>query len=233
MFAGHIGAGLAIGRADRRINVGVLISAALLLDGVLWLFILLGWESVSIPADFPRSYQPHFNFPYSHSLLGSLVWSVFAALAAYWWLPRSGGRKLRAAALIGAAAFSHWLLDALVHAPELPLAGPQSRLIGWGLWDAVPLALTVEGLVVAAGLWLYLPRAPISRGSKCGVFALGAMALGFTIVGMTVAPPPPSADAMAAGSLTTISIVAAVAWWLGRIPGEPACPSDRHPPPLP
>ena len=52
MFAGHIGAGLAIGRADRRINVGVLISAALLLDAVLWLFILLGWESVSIPADF-------------------------------------------------------------------------------------------------------------------------------------------------------------------------------------
>ncbi len=68
MFAGHIGAGLAIGRADRRINVGVLISAALLLDAVLWLFILLGWESVSIPADFAASYQPHFNFPYSHSL---------------------------------------------------------------------------------------------------------------------------------------------------------------------
>ena len=220
MFAGHIGAGLAIGRADRRINVGVLISAALLLDAVLWLFILLGWESVSIPADFAASHQPHFTFPYSHSLVGSLAWSVFAALAAYWWLPRSGGMKLRAAALVGAAAISHWLLDALVHAPELPLAGPQSRMVGLGLWDAIPLALTVEGLVVAAGLWLYLPRAPISRGSKCGVFALGAVALGFTIVGMTVAPPPPSADAMAAGSLITVLIVIALAWWLGKVPAE-------------
>jgi hypothetical protein len=231
MFAGHIGAGLAIGRADRRLNVGVLISAALLLDVVLWLFILLGWESVSIPADFPRSHQARFSFPYSHSLLGSLAWSVAAVLAAYWWLPRSGRMKLRAAALVGAAAFSHWLLDALVHAPELPLAGPQSRMVGLGWWDAIPLALTVEGLVVAAGLWLYLRRAPISRGSKCGVFALGAVALGFTIVGMTVAPPPPSADAMAAGSLTTVLIVAAVAWWLGRVAGEPACPSDGHFPP--
>jgi len=220
MFAGHIGAGLALGRADRRINVGVVILAALLLDLMLWLFILLGWESVSIPADFAASHQPHFTFPYSHSLVGSLAWSVFAALAAYWWLPRSGGMKLRAAALVGAAAFSHWLLDALVHAPELPLAGPQSRMVGLGLWAAIPLALTVEGLVVAAGLWLYLPRAPISRGSKCGVFALGAVALGFTIVGMTVAPPPPSADAMAAGSLITVLIVIALAWWLGKVPAE-------------
>jgi hypothetical protein len=220
MFAGHIGAGLAIGRADRRINVGVLIAASLLLDVVLWLFILLGWESVSIPADFSRSHQPHFTFPYSHSLFGSLAWSVLAALAACWWFPRSDGMKLRAAALVCAAAFSHWLLDALVHAPELPLAGPQSRMVGLGLWDAIPLALTVESLIVAVGLWLYLPGAPISRGRKCGVFALGAVVLGSTIVGMTLAPPPPSADAMAAGSLVTVSIVAAVAWWLGRIPGE-------------
>ena len=104
-------------------------------------------------------------------------------------------------------------------------------MVGLGLWAAIPLALTVEGLVVAAGLWLYLPRAPISRGSKCGVFALGAVALGFTIVGMTVAPPPPSADAMAAGSLITVLIVIALACWLGRIPVEPACPSDGHSPP--
>jgi hypothetical protein len=226
MFAGHIGAGLAIGRADRRINVGVLVTAALLLDGVLWLFILLGWESVSIPADFSRSHQPHFSFPYSHSLLGSLAWSILAALAACWWFPRSSGMKLRAAALVGAAAFSHWLLDALVHTPELPLAGPQSGVVGLGLWDAMPLALTVESLIVAVGLWLYLPRAPISRGRKWGVFALSAVALGFTTVGMTVAPPPPSADAMAAGSLVTVSIAAAVAWWLGRTPGKPVCPFD-------
>jgi hypothetical protein len=58
------------------------------------------------------------------------------------------------------------------------------------------------------------------------VFALSAVALGFTTVGMTVAPPPPSADAMAAGSLVTVSIAAAVAWWLGRTPGKPVCPFD-------
>ena len=130
MFAGHIGAGLVMGRADRRINVGVLILAALLLDLLLWLFILLGWESASIPADFASSHQPHFTFPYSHGLVGSLAWSLLAALAAYWWFPRPGATKLRLAALVGAAVFSHWLLDALVHAPELAARGPSIE-DGW------------------------------------------------------------------------------------------------------
>ena len=43
MFAGHVGAALAIGRAERRVNVGVFIAAALFLDALLWLFVLVGW----------------------------------------------------------------------------------------------------------------------------------------------------------------------------------------------
>jgi hypothetical protein len=209
-----------MGRADRRINVGVLIFAALLLDLLLWLFILLGWESASIPADFAVNHQPHFTFPYSHGLVGSMTWSVLAALAAYWWFPRPAAARPGRAALVGAAVFSHWMLDALVHVPELPLASPQSRMIGLGLWHSMPLALTVESLIVVAGLWLYLPGAPISRRKKLWVCVLGSVALGFTIVGMTVAPPPPSVDAMAAASLITVLIVVVLARWLGKVPGE-------------
>lgn len=73
MFAGHVGVALALGRADRRINVGVLAAAALLLDIVLWLFVLAGWEAVSIPSDFGSTHQPEFVFPYSHGLAAGLV----------------------------------------------------------------------------------------------------------------------------------------------------------------
>ena len=45
MFAGHVGAALVIGRAERRVNVGVFIAAALLLDLLLWLFIA-HWISI-------------------------------------------------------------------------------------------------------------------------------------------------------------------------------------------
>lgn len=71
MLAGHIGAALAIGRAERRINLGAIVSAALLLDCALWLFVLLGWESVTIPANFATARQLAFVFPYSHSLLAA------------------------------------------------------------------------------------------------------------------------------------------------------------------
>jgi len=42
MFAGHVGAALAIGKGARGVNVGVFVAAGLLLDIVLWLFVLLG-----------------------------------------------------------------------------------------------------------------------------------------------------------------------------------------------
>ena len=63
MFAGHVGAALAIGSAERRLNVGVFVAAALLLDAALWLFVLLGIESVEIPPDFARTHQPAFVCP--------------------------------------------------------------------------------------------------------------------------------------------------------------------------
>jgi hypothetical protein len=50
--------------------VGVLAAAALLLDVVLWLLVLIGWESVTIPADFAGTHQPVFVFPYSHGAGG-------------------------------------------------------------------------------------------------------------------------------------------------------------------
>jgi len=53
MFVGHVGAALAIGRAERRVNVGVFVFATLLLDVVLWLLVLLGWESITISPTLP------------------------------------------------------------------------------------------------------------------------------------------------------------------------------------
>jgi hypothetical protein len=217
MFAGHVGAALAISRIERRVNVGVFVAAALLLDIVLWVFVMLGWESVTIPADFASTHQPEFAFPYSHGLLASLAWSALAGTTTFACYSRLQDARMRAAALVAAAVFSHWLLDALVHRPELPLMGAASPAVGLGLWQHMPVALAVEAVVLLAGVCLFFIGSTLPRGRSIGVVALGLLLLAFTFVGMTVAPPPPSALAMAGSSLVTLIIVCALVFWLGRL----------------
>lgn len=216
VFAGHIGAALAIGRAERRVNIGAFVAAGLLLDIVLWLFVLLGWESVVIPANFAVTHQPAFVFPYSHGLLAALLWSLAAAVVALVACVELKQGRLVAAGLFAATVFSHWLLDALVHAPELPLLGAHSTKVGLALWQSMPVALVVEAGIVVAGLALFLPGSALPRIRKLGLAALCLLVLGFTVLGMTVAPAPPSAPAMAASSLATIVVVGALVSWLGR-----------------
>ncbi|UVT19390.1 MAG: hypothetical protein H8K03_16580 [Nitrospira sp.] len=216
MFAGHIGAALAIGRAERRVNLGILVFAALLLDVMLWTFILLGWESVVIRDNFAATHQPEFIFPYSHSLLAAIASSALAGAAAFLWYPRMNSLKLRAAVCVATAVFSHWLLDALVHIPELPLAGENSLKVGLGMWSRMPVALSVEAFITIAGLCLFLAGNPISRARKFWVTALACSLMAFTAVGMTVAPPPPSVMTMASSSLATIIVVCVLAGWLGK-----------------
>ena len=124
-------------------NVGLFVTSALLLDLLLWLFIMAGWESASIPGDFASTHQAGYVFPYSHGLVGSLLWSA-AAGACSAFFARAGVNRVRLAALIAAAVFSHWQLDWLVHRPELPLAGQDSPMAGLGLWHHLPLALAIE-----------------------------------------------------------------------------------------
>jgi hypothetical protein len=216
MFVGHIGAALAIGRAEPRVNLGAFVTAALLLDIVLWVLVLLGWESVTLPLDFATTHQPQFVFPYSHSLVAGLAWSAVAAAVGFGLSARMQAAQWRTAALLAAAVFSHWLLDALVHRPELPVAGSGSTLVGLGLWDDLPLGLAAEAAIAIVGLCLFVRGSALARGRVIALTVLVLLLLAFTVAGMTIAPPPPSARAMAASSLGMLAVVCGTVAWLGR-----------------
>jgi hypothetical protein len=216
MFAGHVGAALAIGRAERRINVGVFVFAALLLDFALWLLVLLGWESVAIPASFASTHQPEFVFPFSHGLLAGLVWSALAAVGIWACFAGLAQGRLRAAVLVAAAVLSHWLLDAMVHAPELPLAGNNSMKLGLGLWNMMPVALVVEAAIAVAGLCLFIAGSGLPRTRKVALSVLSLVVLAGTVAGMTIGAAPPSIAAMAWSSLAMIAAVCLLAAWIGR-----------------
>jgi hypothetical protein len=205
-----------IGRAERAVNVGVFIAAALLLDLLLWLFVLIGWEAVAIPPDFASSHQPEFVFPYSHGLAASIFWAVLAAaLGVACYSPLQS--KWRIAALLAVAVFSHWVLDVVVHRPELPLTGAASRTVGFGLWNNMPVALGLEAAIAGLGLYLFVSGTRIGRPRSIALVALTLLAMVFTALGMTIAPAPPSAAAMAASSLATLIVVCALVYWFGRV----------------
>jgi hypothetical protein len=219
MFAGHIGAGLALGSGARRLNVGWFVLAALWLDVVLWALVLFGVESARIPDDFAVTHQAAFDFPWSHGLLAGIAWSLVAGGFAALIVGAVADRR-RIAGLIAAAVFSHWLLDALVHAPELPLAGDASPRVGLGLWSHMGIALTVEAAVLVVGLGIYLRGAALSRGRRIALVLTALFTLVLTVLGMTLAPPPPSIRSMASTSLEAIAIVCILIGALARPPAQ-------------
>ncbi len=216
MFAGHVGAALALKRAERRVNLGVLILAALLLDVLLWLFVLAGLEQVIVPADYARRHYVTFVFPYSHSLAASLGWSILAG--ALTWVATVGwvGGRGWATVVVAAAVFSHFPLDVLVHIPELPLLGEASPKVGLGLWNQMPVALMLEVLITAGGLLVFLRGVTLARGRTIGLVGLVVFVTALTVAGMTVAPAPPSIPQVAISSVVGILLVAAIGGWLDR-----------------
>jgi hypothetical protein len=215
MGPGHLGVGLALKRADRRLNAGWLVFAAYLLDFLLGVFVLMGVEQVHVPADLATRHYLRYTFPWSHGLVASLGWSAAAALLTLAIVSGSAARRRLAALTIGAAVFSHFVLDWLVHVPELPIAGPSSPKIGLGLWNHLPVALGVEAALVIAGLALYLStgtaKTPVGRyGMVLFVTAITAMML----VGQAtlVAAPPPAS--LAIGWILQSIGLSLVVYWL-------------------
>ena len=112
MFVGHYGVGLAIKKSEPGIPLWVLFIAVQFLD-VLWApFVLLGIEKVRIvPGITASSPLDLYYMPFTHSLPGALGWSFLAVLLYRLLRPRD---PTRAALLVGAAVFSHWILDLVV-----------------------------------------------------------------------------------------------------------------------
>ncbi|MGH7552059.1 MAG: hypothetical protein ACREMQ_03425, partial [Longimicrobiales bacterium] len=130
MFIGHYGVGFAARAAHPKVPLWVLFVAVQFLD-VLWgIFVLLGIEKVRIVPGITATNPLDLYFmPYTHGLLSVLFWSVVAAFAyARWKHDAAGGRW------IGLSVFSHWILDLVVHRPDLPLVG-DSYKVGLGLWN--------------------------------------------------------------------------------------------------
>lgn len=174
MYAGHFAVALGMKATQPRVPTWTLLLGTGLLDlafGVLYVFGLEGAEP-----DHARSHL--LVIPWTHSLLGAVLLA-----AAFAMLLRT--RAPGAATLLFAVVLSHWLLDVMIHAPDMrwwpgpgPAFGYRQLFGGVSGW--------LETGLVLAGLGFYAFRARASEdfgrhwGWVCavvgGLWALGLAA---------------------------------------------------------
>jgi membrane-bound metal-dependent hydrolase YbcI (DUF457 family) len=210
MFVGHYSAALAAKAAEPRAPLWTYVIAAQLVD-IGWSALVLGGvEKMSLDPSLLGSPLVLSHMPWTHSLPGALLWSLGAALLVRFAL------KLpwRAAVFVGAVVFSHWLLDLLVHRPDLELWFGGAK-VGLGLWNfPVPEQAVEIGLLAVAGAFWAGWR--VRDGRPVWPAALFLAILVAVQVTNMLMPPPASAAQMGIMALASYLVLAALAWAVER-----------------
>lgn len=210
MFIGHPACGFAAKRLAPGTSLGWLVLAPFFLD-ILWpVFLLLGVEHVRIdPGNTAVTPLDFYHYPWSHSLVMAIVWSV--ALGGIYHLV---AKNARGAWVIGMLVLSHWVLDFVTHRPDLPLY-PGGPKVGLGLWNSVAGTVAVEGAIFLAGLAIYVR---LTRGrdrvGRIGWWALVVL-LSLIYAANFVSPPPPDVRSIAIVGLL-LTLFPLWAWWADR-----------------
>lgn len=196
MFVGHYAAALAAKSAEPRAPLWTLIAGCQLLDIGWSALVIAGVEKFRFNPSLPGSNLDLYFMPYTHSLPASLAWSAAAAVLARFVLRLSW----RTAVVIGCVVFSHWLLDLLVHRPDLDLGfgGPK---LGFGLWNLpVPEMVVEMGLLtLAAAAWTATVKTAGLRAWPVVLFTGLLIAVQATVTFLGASPP---------SSTTTMGVMA-------------------------
>jgi len=211
MFIGHFAAGMAAKKIQPAISLAWFFVAAQFLDLVWPTLLLLGLEHVVISPGISAVTPLDFtHYPITHSLALVLVWSLLFGGAYYVFTKNKAGSLL-----LGALVLSHWLLDLIVHIPDLPLYPGDSPKVGLGVWNSLSLTILLEGSLFVAGVALYY-RAKKAVGEKV-TWWFWSMIIFFILIHTMnlLGPPPPTVGAIAwAGHLQWLFIP--WAWWADR-----------------
>jgi hypothetical protein len=224
MFIGHYGPSFALKAIRPAIPLWLLFIAVQLVDIGWALLVLLGVERVRIvPGITASNPLDLYYMPYTHSLAAVALWSTVAIIL-WKFLPRS--RTWSVAALVGLAVLSHWLLDLLVHGPDLPVYDDTMK-VGLGLWNYRAIALLLEVVLLFGGMTMYMRRTTAINA----IGRFGPPIFGITMVAtqcyLFFGPPPTSPAAAAISALVSYVVFAAVAQWLDR-QRKSAIPHNRE-----
>ncbi|XOV93768.1 MAG: metal-dependent hydrolase [Bacteroidota bacterium] len=208
MFIGHYALAFGAKKVDKLPSLAIMFVAVQFLD-LLWpIFVLLGLETFEIdPGNTAITPLNFTSYPYSHSLLMSVVWGILLGGIYFAMTKNKKGSQL-----LGLLVVSHWILDLLTHRADLPLSPFGGPKVGLGLWNMPALEIIIEIGLFLGGVFLYLRAVEVKR--KIAFWSLIAF---FIIIHMMniFGPPPPSINAVA-WSANAMWIFVVWAWWIEK-----------------
>lgn len=214
MFIGHWAPALAVAAKRKAPSLATLFIAGQLIDWAFFALLIFGVERMRFtPGISVMNPMDLYDLPYTHSLLGSVAFgAVFAALV--WFATRD-----RAGAMIaGAVVVSHWVLDLLVHVPDLTLAGRPPKL-GLGLWNHPAIEMPLELGLTFGALWWYVR---IRRPAGLRVAALATVFLLLQGVNWFGPVDPAVTIGTSLMAFFAYGLATLTAWWMGKSAQNPA-----------
>ena len=161
VITGHFGLAAGAKSAGWSAPLWSLMLATMWLDVVFAPLFLAGLETLDTPPGGGYGTSV-IHADYTHSLLGALILSgVFGGVAGLRWGRRVG-------AVLAAVAFSHWVLDLVVHRADLPILPGNLGglpLLGFGLWRTPVASILLEAVVLVGGIALYWRAAKRNTGT--------------------------------------------------------------------
>ncbi len=219
MFIGHFAPAFIAATHPKAPPLGVLIIAAQLVDIACFIFILAGVEAMRIVPGFTAmNPMDLYHMPYTHSLLGTLIWATSAALLVGAMTTSDKAGKRVAGLLAAAVVLSHWFLDVLVHAPDMTLYGAAPKL-GLGLWNYPLIEMPLELGLIGASFGYYVSRTRDVTGPKSGrglwVPVVAALLLVLQLYSWLSPEPTEMSPALPIMALVAFGLIFAVTYKLG------------------
>jgi hypothetical protein len=195
MFIGHYGPAFGAKAALRQIPLGVLFIAVQWMDVVWALLVMSGIEKMRVVPGFMQGSSLHLYYmPYTHGLIGALILSALLGGVVALFMRRN---RVAVFWIVAACVFSHWILDLLVHKPDLWVYDDVK--VGFGLWRWVWISLPLELLSLVVGAWFYARTVPARAYGNVVLWGfVSLMAAVELYVAFGPTPPSPAAEAQTA-----------------------------------
>ncbi len=189
MFIGHYGPAFAAKPVQRQVPLWLLFIAVQWMDFGWSVLVLLGIEKARIIPGFTQgSSLDLYYMPYTHGLIGALLLALVSGVIAAQFFR---DRKTLTLAVVAGSVFSHWLLDLVVHVPDLPLVGDTMK-VGFGLWRHVMISLPLELVIMAVGALIYDRSTPSGLAGRIALWLFVAFMAAFQVYA-NFGPAPASA----------------------------------------